>query len=152
MSHGLKTHQVLFTLYPRSTHVSVVKPVWVPRKFRILAVRDSVRYPLSVEQFLRRPMTRRSRYLVRVRDLETGARHSVYHRSLRDWYRETPLRVGIYDGSELKELLTTNWGPSVADRLGLVHFLQTHGNYDMGDLRLGILSDDGEAISCESLG
>jgi hypothetical protein len=151
MHHGLKLPEIIHTLYPYSTHVSIKTPVWEPRKFKVLAIRDLVLHPLSVSEFLSRPMTRRSRYLVRVRDLDRGVCRSVYHRSMADWHREAPLRVGVYHGDDLQELMATNWGPSIGDRKGLIAFLNKHGNRDMGEFRLAILSDDAEVITCDSL-
>jgi hypothetical protein len=140
------------TAYPFTTHVCVEFPNWQPRRFEFLCVRDLVTDPLSVAEFLRRPMTRRSRYLIRVRDLDRGVCRSVYQRSMADWFRETPLRVGVYHGCELQELLKTNYGPTIPDRQRLVRFLNKHQTNDMGEFRLAVLSDDGEVITCDSLG
>jgi hypothetical protein len=142
----------LDTYYPFTTHVSVEFPRWEPRRFEILKIRDLASDPISVAEFLRRPMTRRSRYLLRVRDLDQGQLRSVYHRSMADWFRETPLRIGIYHGCDLQELLKTNYGPTIPDRQRLVRYLNKHQTTDMGEFRLAVLSDDGEVITCESLG
>lgn len=124
---------------------------WEPCNFRLISVRDSVRRPLSIEEFNRRPMLRRSRYALKVVDLSTNKIRVVYHRLLQSHFRDCPLRVGVYYGSDVQELLTTNWGPTVADRMGLVRFLQKHQHTDMGYYRLGILSDDGEVITADSI-
>jgi hypothetical protein len=148
----IKLPSIVETYYPFTTHVSVEFPKWEPRRFEILRVRDLARDPLTVAEFLRRPMTRRSRYLIRVRDLDQQQLRSVYHRSMADWYRETPLRVGIYHKSKVQELLRTNWGPTIADRQRLIRFLRKHQHTDMGDFRLAVLSDDAEVMTCDSLG
>jgi hypothetical protein len=142
---------VIHTAYPFTTHVSTLTLTWEPRRFRVLSVRDLVTDPLTVQEYLARPMTRRSRYLIRVRDLDRGVCRSVYQRSMADWFRETPLRVGVFHGAKLMELLSTNWGPTVADRQGLIAFLRKHADHDMGEFRIGILSDDAEVITCDSL-
>ena len=142
---------VIHTAYPFTTHVSQMNLTWEPRRFRVLGVRDLVTDPLTVQEYLARPMTRRSRYLIRVRDLDRGVCRSVYQRSMADWFRETPLRVGVFHGAKLMELLATNWGPTVADRQGLISFLRKHAGHDMGEFRIGILSDDSEVITCDSL-
>lgn len=142
---------VIHTAYPFTTHVSASHLTWEPRRFWVLGVRDLVTDPLTVQEYLARPMTRRSRYLIRVRDLDRGVCRSVYQRSMADWFRETPLRVGVFHGARLMELLSTNWGPTVADRQGLIRFLQKHAGHDMGEFRIGILSDDSEVITCDSL-
>ncbi len=143
---------VIHTAYPFTTHVASPNLAWEPRRFRVLGVRDLVTDPLSVAEFLRRPMTRRSRYLIRVRDLDKGVCRSVYQRSMADWFRETPLRVGVFHEKKLIEIISTNWGPNVRDRLGLIEFLHSFDGYDMGEFRLGVFSDDLEVITCDSLG
>lgn len=142
---------VIHTAYPFTTHVSTPRLIWEPRRFKVLGVRDLVTDPLSVEEFLRRPMTRRSRYLIRVRDLDRGVCRSVYQRSMADWFRETPLRVGLFHDGKLIEIVSTNWGPTIRDRLGLIEFLHSFDDQDLGVCRLGVFSDDLEVITCESL-
>jgi hypothetical protein len=136
--------------YPRSC--SVADPLsWRPVHFQAIGVRDLVADPLTIEQFLRRPYLRRSRYQLRVVDLATGRRRTIYERLLRENFRDCPLRVGVYEGRKLVELMATNYGPSVADRRGLLRFLAKYSTTDFGDYRLGILSDDGEVVTVESL-
>jgi hypothetical protein len=68
-----------------------------------------------------------------------------------DWYRETPLRVGIYEGSELVDITNHNWGPTLADRKSLIRFLAKFDGFEMGEFRVGVFSDDLEVITCDSL-
>jgi hypothetical protein len=117
----------------------------------VVGVRDLVTDPLTVEQFNQRPYLRRSRYQLLVVDLATGQRRTIYERLLRENFRDCPLRVGVYEGRKLVELMATNYGPSVADRRGLLRFLAKYITTDFGDHRLGILSDDGEVVTAESL-
>ena len=152
MTNYLGLPEVIHTWYPRTTHLATATPRWEPRKFQVLGVRDLVQDPLTVAEYLRRPMTRRSRYLIRVLDLDKGRYRSVYQRSMSDWYRETPLRVGIYEGSELVDITNHNWGPTLADRKSLIRFLAKFDGFDMGEFRLGIFSDDLEVITCDTLG
>jgi hypothetical protein len=142
---------VIKTAYPVSTHVATPRLTWEPRRFRVLGVRDLARDPLSVEEFLQRPMTRRSRFMVKVYDIDRDVFRSVYQRSMLDYFRETPLRVGVFRQSKMVDLVTTNWGPTIADRLGLVQFLRSFDGHDFGEYRLGIFSDDLEVITCDSL-
>lgn len=124
---------------------------WQPLKFRILAVRDLATDPITPEAFIRRPMARRSRFQLGVVNLETDQTRWIYQRCLLSSFRECPLRVGVFEGSEMIEQLPTNWGPSVADRRNLAEFLGTWRKSDFGGKRLGIFSDDGEVITAESL-
>lgn len=141
---------VLNDRYP--IKASVAYPLaWSDRQFRLLGVRDLAVEALTVEQFLARPMSRRSRYQLRVVDMATGRNRLIYHRLLHSSFRECPLRVALFDGAKIVELLSTNWGATVADRLGLVNFLNRFESQDLGELRLGIFSDDGEVITAESL-
>lgn len=149
MTNHLGLPAVIRTCYPRTTHLATPAPHWEPRTFQVLGIRDLVQEPLTIEEYLRRPMTRRSRYLIRVRDLERGACRSVYHRSMSDWYRETPLRIGVYEGSKLVDMTSHNWGPTLADRRSLIRFLQKFDGFDMGEFQIGIFSDDCELLTCE---
>jgi hypothetical protein len=151
MTNYLGLPEVINTWYPQTTHLATPTPRWEPRKFQVLGVRDLVQDPLSVAEYLRRPMTRRSRYLIRVLDLDKRRFRSVYQRSMSDWYRETPLRIGIYEGSTLVDMTNHNWGPTLADRKSLIRFLAKFDGLDMGEFRLGIFSDDLEVITCDSL-
>lgn len=146
MQHDLQLPSILETAYPYTTHVSAPWPVWEPRRFRVLGIRDLVLQPLTIDELIRRPMTRRSRYLIRVFDLDRQVYRSVYHRSMQDYYRETPLRVGVFYGPKLVELMTTNWGPTIADRRGLIKFLGRYQHKRLGRHRIGIFSDDLEVI------
>jgi hypothetical protein len=142
--------QVIQDHYPEFS--SVADPItWRPVHFQAIGVRDLVTDPLTVEQFNQRPYLRRSRYQLRVVDLATGQRRTIYQRLLRSCFRDCPLRVGVYQGQKLVELMATNYGPSVADRRGLMAFLRKYIDSDFGDHRLGILSDDGEVVTAESL-
>ena len=141
---------VICDQYPFSS--SVRYPVhWIKSRFQLLGVRDLVTHPLTVGQLIQRPYLRRSRYQLRVVDLATGKERTIYQRLLKQHYRECPLRVGIYEGRKLVELLTTNYGPTVADRRGLVRFLAKFIDHDLGDHRLGIFSDDCEVVTSGSM-
>ena len=51
--------------YPRTTHVSFTDSAeLLRREFRLLKIRDLVKQPLTIEDFMRRPFNRRSRYLL----------------------------------------------------------------------------------------
>jgi hypothetical protein len=141
---------ILEDSYPVSQSV-LYELDWEPCHFRLISVRDSVRRPLSIDEFKRRPMIRRSRYALRVADLATNQIRVVYHRLLLSHFRDCPLRVGIFKGSNLIEMLSTNWGPTVADRNGLLSFLAKHVDRDLGHHRIGIFSDDGEAVTTDSI-
>lgn len=125
---------------------------WKLCAFNVLGFRDLVRNPLTVEEFLCRPMLRRSRYALRVEEIAGGPQKMIYQRLLHSEFRECPLRVGVYLGSELVELISTNRGPSIADRLGPVRYLNQFDDYDFGEHFLGVLSDDGEVVTTDSFG
>jgi hypothetical protein len=143
-SYPVNLSDILTDQYPFVT--SVRYPLhWLPCHFQVLGVRDLAIRPLTVEQYQSRPMLRRSRYQLRVLDLRTGNERTIYHRLLRSHFRDCPLRVGIYDGPELQEVLRTNWGPTIADRQRLLNFLDRFSPDDLS--RLGIFSDDCEVVT-----
>lgn len=149
MANYLGLPKIIQTHYPRTTHLAAGSIRWERRIFRVLGIRDLVKDPLTIDEFIRRPMTRRSRYLINVFDLQKNRYRSIYQRSMLEWYRETPLRVGIYEGPKLIDITTHNWGPTLADRRGLARFLGKFEGVNMGELRIGIFSDDLELITCD---
>lgn len=141
-----RINEIITTAYPESTLVSYRRPRFIERRFRIRNVRDLVQHPLTIKEFLNRPMVRRSRYLVSVLDLDLGRYRKIYQRSMHEHFRETPLRVGLFDKTEIHELFRTNWGPTVRDRMMLVRFLTEFQHDSFGHLRIGVFSDDLEVI------
>lgn len=148
--YPLLESDMLSDLYPLLN--SVAYPLdWADHRFQVLGVRDLAVQPLSVERFIHRPYMRRSRYMLRAVDLNTGNKRTIYHRLLGSTYRETPLRVGVFFGNKLIELQKQNWGATVGDRRGLVKFLGRYVGHNWGPYKIGILSDDGESITEASL-
>jgi len=113
------------------------------RSGRVKAVRDLLQEPLTIREYLRRPMVRRGRYLLRVYDLGTNQYRQWYLNNSREYWFDSQLRVGVFEGPKLVDIISRGYDPSERERLilaralvGLLDFnLQPH-------LRFGVFSDD----------
>lgn len=142
----LRPGQLLVCHYPSTTRVES-KFTWHLRRFRIRAARDLVEHPLTIREYLRRPLVRRSRWLLTVTDIDRGTLRQVYLGNMREHWIDAPLRVGIYRGDRTTpaELLSKSFAPTVADRIQLAHILRTVPA-DMQS-SVGIFSDDLSVIA-----
>lgn len=137
--------QVLTDSIPVNSSIGP-KLEWEPCVLQVLSTRDTVTDPLTLEEFNQDPLQRISRYAYTVEDLETFETKTVYQRCLQSNFRECPIRVGIFRGSEIITLFSDNWGATYEERRGLVGFLRAFWGEDLGDARIGIFSDDGQSI------
>lgn len=131
--------------YPVSTHVRVFEQV--PRKSRqivVRAVRDLVCEPLTPEEFLRRPYTRRSRWLIRGFEPDQNRFRQFYLGSSLEFAAPCQLRVALYEPGECKpkEILYSAIEPNVRHRKALLRLLQRQLSSTSGPLLLRIYSDD----------
>jgi hypothetical protein len=133
--------QRLVLSYPTTSLVTVRDPGWKRRSVMVRSVRDLVSDPLTPWEFLRRPMIHRSRYLLRVIDLRQNQYRQMYLASAREWRRESPLRVGLFDGGRLVFPTSVEWGWSQNDRRGLAKVLRQWMGEDFGGMRLGVYAD-----------
>jgi hypothetical protein len=141
----IAVNQVLSVGYPVSTDVTA-RLEFRDRELMVRRVRDLVTEPLTIAEYLRRPLVRRSRFLLSGTDLSCGQFRRFYLRSAREFLRDTPLRVGMFEGGHLVELTRTNWGPTARDRMALARFLGRFAGANLGGLEIGVFSDDLEMI------
>ena len=136
--------------YPTRTHVREFPAA--PRRRRKLAVhrvRDLVREPLTVDEFLRRPFTMRSRWLVIGQDADLGQWRQFYLGSAEEFRSPGGLRVALYEprGTRPREILTREFAPTVADRKAMVRTLMQWSEKDYGKYQLRICCDDLRLVS-----
>lgn len=81
--------------YPTST---LLETAWTfrRRRLQVVGVRDLLTDPLTPDEFLRRPLIHRGRYLVKATDLDTQKVKQFYLASSQEFYRPTGLRLALY--------------------------------------------------------
>ncbi len=83
--------------YPISTNLHRLQfPDFQTRVIMVKRIRDLVTHPLTPEEFIRRPLIQRGRYLLGGVDLSTGMFKQFYEASFRQHLRIVPLRVAVF--------------------------------------------------------
>lgn len=130
--------------YPRPNLVSIRRPVFEQRAIQVANIRDLVAEPLDLDDYLRRPFIRRSRWLLTGRDEETGRYRNFYLGAAREYRAPGTIRVGFYEPDNPRPVRTLPkiFEPNSADRLLLLRLMLRLRNQDLGDLRVCVFSDD----------
>lgn len=135
--------------YPICTHIDAPQLQFRPRSIRPYRIRDLVKNPLTIREYLARPYTRRGRYLALSKDLTTGTLKQFYLSSTEEHWRDTPLRLCLFNDTtgKIDCLMPHLYGSTKRDRLVLskvvIEFLDTE--FEPG-FRLGIFADDLQVI------
>lgn len=125
--------------YPRHNLVGR-SPDWQLRLFSRWSVRDLVTQPLTAEEFLARPLIRRSRYLWQGRD-SLGQWRKFYAGATREAWQECDLRLALYRGQQRVRLLSRPFEPTVRDRIVLARVVGRWADHDFDDLLLRVTCD-----------
>ena len=139
-----KTSELLLVDYPKST---IIQTNWKfqRRRLEVVSVRDLVKSPLKPEEYLRRPLVHRGRWLVKARDLDENQVKQFYMASCRQFYRPTGLRLGLYwPGKQSKapaEVLPGRFACTIRDRIVLAAVLAKLRNTDFGGFKLMVTVD-----------
>jgi hypothetical protein len=139
----LKRLEQLLIDYPTST---LLETNWTfrRRRLQVVSVRDLLIDPLTTEEYLRRPLIHRGRYLVKANDLETQQVKQFYLASSQQFYRPAGLRLALYwpdqSGQPPAEILSKRIAGTRRDRIALAKALQQLRREDFGgfDLRITI--------------
>ena len=139
----LEVGQRLVIHYPKSTHISA-EPQFRRREVIIKDIRDLVRDPLTVEEYCQRTQVRRSRWLVSARDVQIGAWRRFYLGTTREYWRSTPLRLGLFhpDTGRFVKLLARPFEATPYDRILLAKTAMEWLDQDFGGLKLRVFADD----------
>lgn len=131
--------------YPRCTLVQAA-PEYVRRSIVIEQVRDLVTDPLTPMEYLRRPLIRRSRFLIRGIDEDLGAPRQFYLGSSAEHPSAGWLRVAIYDPDAAVarplEVIHRPIRPTVSDRIMLARSLVTLQRAQCDGLEIRVFADD----------
>lgn len=129
--------------YPCHTHVRYSNsPIFKPRRIRVAKIRDLVRQPLTVEEFLQRPYNRRTRYLIIGQEYHNY--RQFYLGCAQEFWAPSQLRLALYDpeGQKPLEILARPFEDSVRDRKIMIRLLEQWRGKDFGGLFLRIFADD----------
>lgn len=140
--------QVLAFHYPDSTIVQT-EPKYRLRHIEVRYWRDLTKSPLSIDEYLRRPLIHRGRMLAAARDLQTNQHRRFYLASSRENFVPSLMRVGVFDPitRKLLDIISRGFHPTRKDRLHLARLLIRWREYDFGDMRVGVFADDLRVIS-----
>lgn len=135
--------------YPTCTDVlAKSEKRWKPRQIEVLGIRDLVTQPLTPQEFMRRPFTRRTRYLIKGR--ENGILKQFYLGTSLEFHTAGQLRLALYRPGALRpeELLARPFENEPYDRRLLYQSLLQLAEYDFGHLQLRVLADDLRLVCC----
>lgn len=134
--------QTVTLTYPDTTVVDCIASL-SGRHVQVLHVRDLVAEPLTPEEYLRRPLTRRSRYLVTGFDHTRQSVRQFYLGSSVEFATEGMLRVALYRPGDRRpyDLIGRPFGPTHRDRRLLARCLRDlQGRRER--LRVRVIADD----------
>lgn len=131
----------MFELHYPARNLLNCSPVWKKRLVSRFSVRDLVVNPLTPEEYLARPLVRRSRYLWHVKD-NCNQWRSFYQGASLEHFRDTHLRLALYDGRSRVKLLARPFESTVRDRVLLARVVSRWSQYDYDGLQLRITCDD----------
>lgn len=129
--------------YPNTTLVNK-QPTFRLRRIAVRGIRDLVANPLTIEDYLRRPLIRRGRWLILGRCEDTRQLRQFYLATTKEEWRELPLRIGLYEpfGSKPVQLLSRPFGATVRERILLSRALQMWSRQNFDGLQLRVFADD----------
>lgn len=139
-----KTSELLLLNYPNQT---LLQTDWTyrQRRLEVVQVRDLLRSPLTPEEFLRRPLIHRGRWLVKARDLDSQQIKQFYLASSKEYYRATGLRLALYwPGAENEmyaEVLPRRFAATRRDRIILALSLMKLKSVDFSGFDLRVTVD-----------
>jgi len=131
----------MFELHYPARNLLNCSPVWQKRLISRFSIRDLVVEPLTPEEYLARPLVRRSRYLWHVKDNYNRWR-SFYQGASLEHFRDTCLRLALYDGRKRVRFLARPFESTVRDRVLLARVVGRWSGYDYDGLQLRITCDD----------
>jgi hypothetical protein len=131
--------------YPTKTNCHEIdrSPVRL-RRVEVVEVRDLVRQPITIIEFLERPLLCRSRYLIDGIDLENGERRQFYAGSSVEFRSSGLLRIGLYMHGRQRptEVVSRGFEPTVADRRKMVERCLEWADTIADDASLAVFADD----------
>ena len=114
------------------------------RRIVVKHVRDLVADPLTPAEYLRRPLVRRSRWLITGFDQDRQSWRQFYLGSTREFASPGFLRAAVYRVGESQpfDLISRPFGPSKLERRVLARVIDRYQSARLGRLTLRVLADD----------
>jgi hypothetical protein len=128
--------------YPVSTHVGT-HPEFRDRSVTVLSIRDTVRDPLTLDEFVRRPYVRRSRWLIS--SIEGQNYRQFYLGNSEEFRAPSQLSVGIFDLEKNTRIdtLFRRFDADPREVKTLLRLLAKYRDHDFGDaIELRVWADD----------
>lgn len=131
-------------IYYPSSNLITARPTMELRKLEVLRARDLVVMPLDPETFFRRPMLRRSRWMIDAIDQADGQPRRFYLGSSREFAASSDLRIALYEpfGTKPYRIVSRGFGDTVRERISLAHSLRAVLRMDLDDLLVRVVADD----------
>ena len=129
--------------YPDQNLIDAL-PRFRERRLQVHSIRDLVAQPLTPQEYLRRPMVARSRWLLLCWDIDRRCWRKFYLGSAKEHARPGVLRVGLYRVGDQTpyDLLGPAFGPTRSDRRVLARVVTEWSQSHFGRLQLRVLADD----------
>lgn len=129
--------------YPESTQVES-QTTFRRRRVQIREVRDLISQPLTPEEFLRRPLTHRSRYLLTAFDLDTEQWRQFYLGSSKEHAANGRLKIALYKPGEAKptKIISRAFEPTRRDRIQLARTIKALREKAHDGLELRVIPDE----------
>ncbi len=131
--------------YPISTAINC-NLEFRPRRLVVYKFRDLVTDPLTIAEYMRRPLLYRGRWLAIAKDLQAGVIRQVYPTTTREHFRVVPVRLGLYDPDKTAsgpvDVISRAYGATVSERTALIRLIHRVRSVDAGGLQLRVLVDD----------
>lgn len=133
--------------YPTNTDVGAATVMRV-RELQVIGVRDLVADPLTPSEFMRRPRTRRSRWLIAAMDREARQLRRFYLGSSAEYETDGGLRVAVYRPGDRQpfDFVGREFGETIRERAELAKCLDQWCRRRMGRLTVRIVAADFRAV------
>lgn len=129
--------------YPTQTLVESLEHLR-RRRIHVVRVRDLVADPLTPAEFLRRPLTQRSRWLITGFDDASQEYRQFYLGSSLEYRSPGVLKIALYEpgGHRPAYAISRPFGPSKRDRIRMAQIVASLSQRHIEELELRIYADD----------
>ncbi|WDQ16847.1 hypothetical protein [Rhodopirellula sp. P2] len=133
--------------YPESTLVEA-KTTFRRRRLQIREIRDLIADPITPEEYLRRPLTQRSRYLLTAYDKDSKSWRQFYVGSSKEFLTDGRLRIALYEkgGTSPKKIVSRSFEATRRDRIALARAVKEMQQTDLAGLELRIVPDESRVL------
>ncbi|KLU07665.1 hypothetical protein RISK_000342 [Rhodopirellula islandica] len=133
--------------YPESTLVEA-NTTFRRRRLQIREIRDLITDPITPEEYLRRPLTQRSRYLLTAYDKDSKSWRQFYVGSSKEFLTDGRLRIALYEkgGTSPQKIVSRSFEATRRDRIALARAVKEMQEKDLAGLELRIVPDESRVL------